>query len=630
MTSRRKKVLIHSNSHAAFTGFGKNCKNILKYLYGTGKYDLYELANGSPWSDTGERCPWTFFGSLPTDAATINRIKSNPQEARAASYGLHQIDKAIKKIKPDVYIGIEDIWAFSETVHKPWWNKINCMIWTTLDSLPILPEAIKMAPHIKNYYVWSPFAEKAMNKLGIDHVKTLRGSIDESNFYRLPDSTRDEIRKRHGLSNSSFIIGYVFRNQLRKTVSDLIVGFRFFKDRYPESNAKLLLHTNFSEGWDIPRILSETGVSSSDVLTTYVCSKCKKYSVNSFVGQNQTCPHCGNKNCFSTTSVSNGVSEKQLNEVYNLMDVYVHPFTSGGQEIPLQEAKLTELITVTTNYTCGEEMCSNESGGLPIAWSPYREIGTQFIKASSSPTDICNKIQQVFLMPKAERLQMGLRARNYVIENFSFDSVGKKLEKIIDEMPEIDFNSIELFPSPNPDFKPKQKYDSDVSFVKDIYKNLLGRNPDSSQSDINSLVSKIRAGVPPERLFSEIKKASIIELKKLSRIKISDLIDENGRKRIAVVVPNDSYLALICSYFIKSLNKKYADSDLYIFADEKLHYLFVPYSDLIHKICPLVDGCLDQTEMEGRGNFSGYFDMCFIPEHDNLSLAHISHNGKDL
>lgn len=38
----KKKVLIHSNFCKAFTGFGKNKKNILRYLYDTGKYELFE------------------------------------------------------------------------------------------------------------------------------------------------------------------------------------------------------------------------------------------------------------------------------------------------------------------------------------------------------------------------------------------------------------------------------------------------------------------------------------------------------------------------------------------------------------------------------------------------------------
>ena len=40
------------------------------------------------------------------------------------------------------------------------------------------------------------------------------------------------------------------------------------------------------------------------------------------------------------------------------MDVYCHPFTSGGMEIPIFEAKLTELVTLVTNYSCGEDSCT--------------------------------------------------------------------------------------------------------------------------------------------------------------------------------------------------------------------------------------------------------------------------------
>ena len=57
------------------------------------------------------------------------------------------------------------------------------MIWTTLDSLPILPQAIEYAPKIKNYYVWASFAETAMKEMGYNHVKTLRGSLDTSKFF---------------------------------------------------------------------------------------------------------------------------------------------------------------------------------------------------------------------------------------------------------------------------------------------------------------------------------------------------------------------------------------------------------------------------------------------------------------
>ena len=70
------------------------------------------------------------------------------------------IDEAIKTYKPDIYIGVEDIWAFDGYWDRPWWNKINHMIWTTLDSQPILPQALEAAPKTKNYLYMGFFCRK--------------------------------------------------------------------------------------------------------------------------------------------------------------------------------------------------------------------------------------------------------------------------------------------------------------------------------------------------------------------------------------------------------------------------------------------------------------------------------------
>ena len=78
------------------------------------------------------------------------------------------------------------------------------MIWTTLDSVPILPEAVKMASDIKNFYTWASFAEKEMNKLGHNHVKTLHGAIDTDSFCRLNDEKKKKIRAKNGI-NKEFL-----------------------------------------------------------------------------------------------------------------------------------------------------------------------------------------------------------------------------------------------------------------------------------------------------------------------------------------------------------------------------------------------------------------------------------------
>ena len=90
-----------------------------------------------------------------------------------------------KLFKPDVYIAVQDIWGIDFAIPRPWFNKIQSALWTTLDSLPILPSAINAAKKVDNFWVWSNFAEKDMHKQGLKNVKTLHGALDEKHFCKL-------------------------------------------------------------------------------------------------------------------------------------------------------------------------------------------------------------------------------------------------------------------------------------------------------------------------------------------------------------------------------------------------------------------------------------------------------------
>jgi glycosyltransferase involved in cell wall biosynthesis len=621
---KKKTVLIHSNFCRAFTGFGKNKKNLLRYLYNTGKYELVELANGIEWqSPQTKTVPWTCRGSLPP---TKQLESLNAEQQRLEGYGNTLVDRAISEFKPDVYIGIEDIWAFGSYPNKPWWNKINTMIWTTLDSLPILPQAVDFAPKIKNYYVWSPFAEKALNEMGYSQAKTLRGSLDTANFHRLNDENRKKLRKSHGIGDE-FIIGFVFRNQLRKSVPNLLDGFKLFKDKNPKS--KLLLHTHWSEGWDILRMLEEKNINQSDVLTTYVCSKCGSYSVRNFTGQEQNCSHCGSQKTVNTTNTGRGVTEEQLNEVYNLMDVYCHPFTSGGQEIPIQEAKLTELITLVTNYSCGEDSCSEASAGIPLNWSEYREPGTQFIKASTCPNSIFEELQNVYSMTKEEREKLGKKARDWVIENFSIKAIGSKLEKIIDEMPEVDYDFDFKKSSFNAGYKPKENYSTKEEFLKDIYKNILNDDVDENSSGLKHWLAELNKGTPPANVVNHFKQIAAQQTRSLNASSLSDLLDKNDKgKRIAVVIPQSGTDLLMINALLQNLKKLYKGHNIYIFTKPE-YFQYIDDNPNVHKLLHYSPAIENAFTLEGIGPEEGLFEIAFYPHNTTQKNPCYTHNGKD-
>ncbi len=606
---RKKRVLIHSNFCKMFTGFGKHKKNLLSYLYNTGKYDIIELSNGYTWeSEQLKFVPWESYGTLPSDPEIHKEIAIDERRKNAAGYGAEMIDHAVKELKPDIYLGIEDVWAFNGFIEKEWWNKIHCIVHTTLDSLPILPDAVNAADKIKNYFVWASFAKKAMHKLGHTHVKTVHGTLDASSFYRLLDEDRLKLRNRFKLSDE-YIIGFVFRNQLRKSVPNLLDGFKLFQENNKQSKVKLLLHTSWNEGWDILKLLKEKEINTKNILTTYVCKNCNAYNVKSFSSHVVNCDFCRTQNSCETTNVKTGVNEQQLNEIYNLMDVYCHPFTSGGQEIPIQEAKLTELITLVTNYSCGEDCSTEASGGFPLEWAEYREPGTQFIKASTLPTSIFSQLQHVYNLPSETKKLLGKSARQFVIDNYSIEVVGKFFENLFDSFPHVDyvFENKKLKCDPFYDPDPNSQ---DKEWIESLYSNILTKQ---DPAGVVHWMQRLKADLKRSDVLNYFRKVALSENQNsfLDEM-LSSLKENKDSKKIAFIQPNGVEEIIIATSLVTSIKKTYPDYDIYFFTRNEYFDLINSHPD-VKKVLNYFNKMDDPLFFEGKGANNKYFDIVFAP-----------------
>jgi glycosyltransferase involved in cell wall biosynthesis len=545
------------------TGFGKNMKNILLALYRDPDIEVIEAANGVPYG-RDINTPWESYGTYPSDPKILKAIEKEPVKKRAAQYGFYTIDKIVEKVNPDVFLGIEDIWAFREYEKKPWWNKTKKIIWTTLDSLPILQQAIDAEPKCDQMLVWASFAEEAMKKLGHETVETVHGAVDYSHFK--PLENRDDLRNLHGLSDN-FVIGFVFKNQLRKSVPNILEGFKKFKSKNPEVKAKLLLHTDWGEkqhGWDIPRYLKEKDLEDESVLSTYVCHKCDDYFIQPYSGEDKNCSSCGSEKSVKTKNSGKGVGEKELNEIYNMMDVYCHPFTSGGQELPIQEAKAAGLITLVTDYSCGTDSAYEHQGGLPLAWNEYREPSTQFIKATTCPDSICERLQQVYEMDEESKSKLIDAGMKYVQENFSVENAVEKLKNFI--------KSVEL------------------------------RTSEEEKEEKKS---------------------------KETKVSIQDFLKDVPLKdRIAVVLPRSAGDVLMANSLIENLSELYPDKKIF-FVTQPEFYDLINDNPFVHKVIPYSSSFEDLYVLEGRGGHEGLFDMAFLPHCMTQKTYSYNHNGKD-
>jgi len=565
MSHSKIKVLVQSNYSRMVTGFGKNMKNILLALHKDPEIEVIEASNGVPYG-RDMATPWDSYGTYPSNKKILKSVEGNAAKKRAAQYGFYHIDEIVEKCQPDVFLGIEDIWAFREYENKPWWSKTKKIIWTTLDSLPILDHALEVEPKCDQMLVWASFAEEAMKELGHNTVSTLHGAVDYSHFK--PLGNRNELRNLHGL-DSDFVIGFVFKNQLRKSVPNLLEGFVKFKANNPKVSAKLLLHTDWGEksmGWDIPRYLKEKDLEDGSVLATYVCHKCGDYFIQPYSGEDKDCSSCGSKKSVKTKNSGKGVGEKELNEIYNLMDVYCHPFTSGGQELPIQEAKAAGLITLVTDYSCGTDSAYEHQGGLPLAWNEYREPSTQFIKATTCPKSICDRLHEVYTMSEDRKSKLIETGIHYVKEKFSVQNT--------------------------------------VSQLKHFIKNVKNRSDQGKEKQTGN--------------EKPVKKTSFEDLLK----------DVDKKDRIAVLMPESGGDILMINSLIENLQDLYPDKKIFFFTKPEF-FDFINDNPFVHKVLPYNQQIDNLLNLEGVAEHEGFFEIAFLPNVGTQKVLNYIHNGKD-
>lgn len=435
MQNNKKTVLYASNpSFWGSTGFSKHAKTLLLGLYKTGKYNIIELCCNTHDDDPQlKKSPWKSYGVYRKEHhgfITDLRNKNDQAALEIISRGSLVIDDIIQKEKVDVAIFTEDIWQLGHwTLEKPWWNKITSVIWTPVDSKPMLPIFHKYKDKFKNLWVKANFAKTELNNIGID-AKLMSALILIDNFHPLADNDRNTLRKNLGLDDK-FVIGFVFRNQLRKLVVSLLEAFKEFKSKNPEAPAKLLLHTNWQEGWNIPEAIRSLGIDHRDILTTYVCNNCRQVSIMPWVGPDQNCGGCGTQKSLNNPTFTNGVTEKDLNAIYNVMDAYVHLCTSGGLEFPMVESMLAGVPNATCNYSFGEDFVG--SGFTePVDFTFYREGTSFFLKSQPDIKSAANVIEKIYKNPEHYK-EIAKKAREWALQTFDNQMIIDKVAKFIDE-----------------------------------------------------------------------------------------------------------------------------------------------------------------------------------------------------
>jgi glycosyltransferase involved in cell wall biosynthesis len=404
------RITILSDSPFIPTGYRNQAVMLAKFLKKKG-HEIHYLANA--------------FNGITIDYAKLfdgTELDFKIYGEMVHSYFQGTMSQHLKETNSDRFFILLDTFMLF-----PWFLNIDTspaktLFWFPSDGGGGMPKGCEqMLRKIDKPIAMSRFGQKQIKDYyGIDLMHIPHGT-EPDKFYRLPDEEKNKLREKWGFKDK-FVIGVVARNQPRKNLDRTIKIMAMLKDKIP--NAILFLHMDPNDPagqmFHMPSLI-------------------QKFNIE-------------NRVVFSGMQAHKGFEWNRMNEVYNLMDVFLLSTSGEGFGIPIIEAMSCEVPVLATDYTTTQELVKDNKAGIGIKLSGTEEIdmfntdskkydekvldGTitgswEVERGFCSITDAVEKLKFLHDNPEIRR-EMGRNGRKAVLEKYDFDKiVGPALEAAI-------------------------------------------------------------------------------------------------------------------------------------------------------------------------------------------------------
>jgi len=434
--NQKLKILMCSEASFINSGFGNYTRELLTRLHKTNKYDIAEFASYGMVNDPRDKdIHWKYYAN----AVKENDPRMQDYSSRSDNqFGRWRFDKVLLDFRPNVVIDIRDYWMNYYQAQSSLRPYFNWVLMPTVDSAPQQEPWIDTFLHADAIFTYSDWGAKVLADQSngkINYIATASPGVNLSEFKPKPD--REKIKQKYGLPSDSFIIGSVMRNQKRKLIPELFSAFRQLLDELENDGnpladkTYLYLHTSYPDaGWDIPELLRQNRLLNK-VYFSYHCSRCQNTESQVYTHPVKIC-----KNCMELSSrfssVTNGVSNETLSDIYNMFDIYVQYAICEGFGMPQVEAGACGVPIATVNYSAMEDVV-HKLNAHPIKIKSYfKELETKAIRVYPDNNDLNKFILKFMRLSKNRQEEKRKETRLLTEKYYNWDNIAKIWENFLD------------------------------------------------------------------------------------------------------------------------------------------------------------------------------------------------------
>ncbi len=340
------------------------------------------------------------------------------------SYARLELLKTLYSETFDVFFALNDIEVLnSMTEHlanvkkertKANKKKTKYILYTPIDSEP-RPSDCDVLDLFDEVITYTEYAKAVLKPLISESkwkkIKVIPHGIDAEVFHPIENSFENSKTKAEIFGTDDvFVFGSVNRNSARKDLATLMMGFAMFKHT-SQANAVLYLHCNPQDkmGIDCYRLSERLGLD---------------------VGKDIFFPKDFNEN--------NGISESELNKIYNTFDCFITTTTAEGWGLSIVEAMACKKLVVAPRHTSIQEITDGGNNAFLFKFIQRAVFVNDFekIRFISNPEEVAQVCGIVYnLQNEEEEVQAQVtniveNAYNHVVK-WKWNDIAKKFENII-------------------------------------------------------------------------------------------------------------------------------------------------------------------------------------------------------
>lgn len=290
------------------------------------------------------------------------------------------------------------------------------MIYFPVDSEPRISD-LKVLSFFDEVVTYTQYAKGVMKCLISDtlfkKIRVIPHGTNTDDFYPYSPLAKAKAKSDIFGTEDVFVFGSVNRNQVRKDLGSLIMGFAMFKHT-TQANALLYLHCNPIDpmGINIYRLCDRVGLEvGKDVIVP------KDYSQN--------------KGCHL----------EELNKIYNSFDCFITTTTAEGWGLTITEAMATKTLVVCPKHTSITEITDNGENTLNFMFSQQMVFVNDFekIRHITNPMEVKTLCEVAYGLKNEvpelqEQVKQKIENAYNKVSGMKWEGIAKQFKVLIDKL----------------------------------------------------------------------------------------------------------------------------------------------------------------------------------------------------